>query len=282
MKERPSGLLIPEHHDRANPARSFPIVFPWTQAPPSIDHIWRPDIVDSITENNLTTGLENSGTATNANTASVTPGSNRLVLVSVWNFNAAGGTPATLTVTGNSLTYVQVFTTTTSANVRLSVFRALGVSPSAGVINISAGATQQLAFIWSVAEFLGVDTSGTNGSGAIVQSAAGTPGTGTAQLTTLAAFSAAENMAYGAFIHSNVGATYTLGSGFTLIHNQADALFTQYKLNDPTVDATLSGSDTYANGALEIKAAVASGLPDGDHDMRASTQADADAALLRY
>lgn len=50
---------------------------------------------------------------------------------------------------------------------RLTRFRALGASPTTGTLTISFGATNQDGCLWTWAELDGVDTSGTNGSGAI-------------------------------------------------------------------------------------------------------------------
>lgn len=125
----------------------------------------------------LTSGT---GTAsTSAVTASVAPTGNALVVATFLSSLAAG--PAAPTVTGNGLTWVQVDTSAyhTTNGRRLTAFRAMGASPSAGAITASWGATSQTSFQWSVVECTGVDTSGTNGSGAVAQSASATSGTGT-------------------------------------------------------------------------------------------------------
>jgi hypothetical protein len=126
----------------------------------------------AITVANLVTAA--SGTdATSYVTASITPTANALVLAFVHGTDLTGSAQPTLS--GNGLTWVAIttvqFNTIAAPEGRLTVFRAMGAAPSAGAVTIAFGAVEQNGCSWSIVQATGdVDTSGTNGSGAIVQS----------------------------------------------------------------------------------------------------------------
>lgn len=131
----------------------------------------------------LTSGT---GTAsTTAVTASVDPTDNALIIASFQSSLASGPTVPS-SVTGNGLTWVQVNTVAfhTTNGRRVTPFRALGAAPTAGAITATWGASQT-SFQWSIVECTGVDTSGTNGSGAVVQSATQTAAAATSLTATL-------------------------------------------------------------------------------------------------
>lgn len=127
----------------------------------------------AITAALLTSGA-NSTDANSFATASVSPGASRLVDVSVL-VTQSGAVPGTPTLSGNGLTYVQVATTpydtVVTSRARLTRFRALGATPSAGVITIDLGGVTHTGCAWVVMEYDGIDTGGTHGSAAVVQSA---------------------------------------------------------------------------------------------------------------
>jgi hypothetical protein len=142
--------------------------------------------------------------STTAVTSSVTPGANRVVYAAFQSALAAG--PAAPTgVTGNGLTWVQVDTLPfhTSNARRISVFRAMGASPTAGAITATWG-INQTAKLWSVVECDGVDTTGTNGSGATVQSVT-TTGTAVTTVTNTLAALAAPTSVHLAFTGLSIG-----------------------------------------------------------------------------
>ena len=109
-----------------------------------------------------------------------------------------------------------------------------------------------------------MDTTGANGSGAIVQSVATLFTAVTSASVTLAAFGSADNATYGMFGRANNEAI-TQGSGFTLIHNPFGAtpntsLMTEFRNdNDTGVDASWVTSSNCRGIAVEIKNAVAGG-----------------------
>ena len=117
--------------------------------------------------------LADTGDATSYATASYTPTANLLIIAVV--VNTKGTTPDTPTLSGNGLTWVQVATVTfdsiAAPTARLTLFRAMGAAPSAGALTADfAGATQTSGQIY-VSEFSNINTGGTNGSAAVVQSA---------------------------------------------------------------------------------------------------------------
>lgn len=222
----------------------------------------------AITASNLTSGL--SGTDTQSyDTASVSPGANRLILVAVairnYNFGGAG----TVTLSGNGLTFVQVtsvdYSNVASSKSRLALFRAMGASPSAGAITISISGASNSACAWSVDEFDGVDTSGTNGSGAVVQNnTCATDDADPAPSITLSALGDAANNAVFACFSNAQNRYLTPTTDYTELADQAGnncCIETHYKIPGTT---SLSASgysnfDDAAGIAVEIKAAAGGG-----------------------
>lgn len=218
---------------------------------------------------NLTSGLDVDGGSTST-TASVTPSANKLQLLTINSRTAITADPNQPTITGNGLTWVAVnsvvYDTTGLTRKRVSLFRAMGVAPTAGTIGIDFGGQNQTHVVWSLDEASGVDTSGANGAGAVVQSVTASDGNSTAvSLTaTLAAFGSTANATFGGFGFGNGQGGKNVGSGFTLLADlSADGttneIFTEWKsTNDTTVDAT---ADAGKNGeigavAIEIRAEV--------------------------
>ena len=225
----------------------------------------------AVVGSNLTSGGA-TGSITSQNTASITPSSNNLVLLRVYSRTGTSVEPNAPTATGNGLTWVQVATiyydTDSSSRKKITVLRALGASPSSGAVTIDFAGQTQTDVGWVIDQFSGVDTSGTNGSGAIVQSATNkdeVSGGGTLTVT-LGAFSSVNNATYGAFSGdpTNDGTHPTVGSGFTALYAAYNATIgeegvTEWKSsNDTSVDATMSSSSGAKMGgiAIEINAAV--------------------------
>lgn len=224
----------------------------------------------AITATVLTSGSIGAGN-TSANTASITPGANRLILVAV--HNNSFGTPGTISLSGNGLTYVEARTLTYGGGaIRLSVFRAMGASPSTGAIsitNLSNNGAQ-----WAVIEFDGVDTTGTNGSGAVVQTATNTTtgGSPDSLTVTLAALGDAANNAVFAAFGCDNDTLQTVGSGYTeltddntLTASESISMETQWKVPGTTTP-NLSGQPDFSDIsgiAVEIKAggAAATSFP---------------------
>ena len=219
----------------------------------------------AITATNIFTG--SSGVNGPYTTASFTPAVGKLYVMSVEGRISSGSVqPVCSSMTSSSLTWVQVpsFTDMDAAGAdRQSVysFRTMGSGSSQTVSITFSGQTLQRA-CWTLDEFDGVDTSGTNGSGAIVQTAKVDDGgsSATSASVTLSAFAdATNNVAYGIFGHQ-VQETQTVGSGFTALSNQAPlgvtSLMTEWKTGqDTTVDASWATGGRSGGIAIEIKAA---------------------------
>src|SRR5438132_12326875 len=116
----------------------------------------------AIVNTNLTSGGNGSGFSNSDNTASIAPSANQLVLAWVAH-DVTSGTPNTPTLTGCSLTWVLV-ATAVSGITRISLFRALGAAPTTGAVTIDFGGQTQNEEHWSISQFAGVNTGGTNGS----------------------------------------------------------------------------------------------------------------------
>lgn len=214
---------------------------------------------------NLTTGADIDG-GSSSTTASVSPTSNALVLLAVDQRTGITADPNQPTATGNGLTWelvgTIVYDTTSSSRKRVTVLRALGASPSAGAITVDFGGQANTDVHWTVDQFTGVDTGGTNGSAAIVQAVTAKDETGSASslTVTLAAFGSANNATYGGFgVSTNTA--LAVGSGFTLggtaqTYAGSAAIISEYNLaNDTSVDITMTAS-LVGGVAAEIKAAA--------------------------
>jgi hypothetical protein len=188
-------------------------------------------------------------------TASWTPKANTLYLCTV---NHKGTSPCpTPTASGNGLTWEQVDTYDLN-NRRITTFRAMGASPSAGATTIGNLTSGQSNLTVQIAEILNTDITGTNGSGAIVQSASG--GGAAAPVTlTLANFGdAVNNAAYFAAAHNTGEIGCTPEAGYAeLSDNFAgdSALSTMLNIGqDTSPSCTFTTSNNWRAVAIEIKA----------------------------
>ncbi len=218
----------------------------------------------SISANQLTADF-GSTALTSYTTASVSPAANRLILVWVGHQVASGGMNATA-LSGLGLTWdlVDSFVDSTTGNRRVSLFRALSATtPTPGTLTISFASGQTaLRCGWSVTEFGGVDTTGTNGANAIVQSARGETTdsvAATGVTATLAAFSGVNNATF-CGLRYGVNGLPTVGTGFTLLGSAQStaSYFTEWKnSNDTTADWSWASSSLYNEAiAVEIKAST--------------------------
>lgn len=217
----------------------------------------------SISVSNLTSGNEVHAGKTSWLTASVSPTANNLILLSVSVRNNSSIDPTISSVTGCGLTWVAinsvVYDAASISRRTVFLYRALGASPSSGQITITTG-ENDTDVCHCVDQASGIDTSGTNGSGAIVQSATNSAiGADPAILTiTLGAFSSPINATYGGF-SSDGNETATAGSGFTLLAQSQSStnlsISSEWKsTNDTSVDMTWSVVGVGVGGvAIEIK-----------------------------
>src|SRR5205085_3732552 len=173
----------------------------------------------AVAASNLTQGNDRGVGGSSFNTASITPTANRLILATVTSRHASAD-PNHPTLSGCGLTWVEVASDNydnTGSQKRVTVFRAMGASPSTGAVTIDFAGQCQSDCVWTIDQLSGMDTSGTNGSGAGVQSATNQDrtGSGTSLTTTLAAFGSANNATYGACAVGKGTGTSTAGSGFS-------------------------------------------------------------------
>jgi len=203
---------------------------------------------------NLTNGETASFPSSSETTASISPSANSLILVWVSTY----GTATTPTgVSGNGITYAHVLSTVDYDNgfgpTAFHLFRGMAASPSSGGITITgAGGTSFLT--WLVQEVGSVDTGGTNGSVAVVQSARQANGSVASSISvTLAAFSDADNGVI-CGIHTYDSATRSVGSGYTSSFSSTGQVSVEYRLdNDTTADWTFTPNTRAGSIALEIK-----------------------------
>lgn len=203
-------------------------------------------------------------------TASVTPTANRLQLLAVvTGLLSTAEAVTTPSVSGCNLTWELVGTEQLWDNgagsywVHLNLYRALGSSPTTGQITFDMPGGLSDYQAWSLVEVAGIDTSGTNGSGAIVQVTSTHNATTSTNLsTTLNAFADSDNFTYGVFGYgvSDASVRNVLsGAGFTAIHERQQGfvgVHSQLKeSNDTSVDATVNNTIFYAGLAVEIKLA---------------------------
>jgi adhesin/invasin len=197
-------------------------------------------------------------------TAPISPAANTLVMVAVLGHSALG-TPPIPTLSGGGMAAWDVVATVTfdgaSSLRRLTVFRAMSAAPGSGPLTITSSLTLAHSQ-WIVSQWSGVETSGVNGSGAIVQTGSTRDDAVTGLTVPLAAFGHANNVAYGAFgVNRNV-AVITPGAGFTEIAEQPSGestpgdLQAEWRTNDNTIDATWPLNLNGGALGVEIKAAA--------------------------
>lgn len=213
----------------------------------------------TVTESALTSGNSDADQSSYT-TASIAPGATTLVLFAVLTAQA-GGAPTQPTISG--YTWINgVQNDSGTPRRRVDLFRSMGTA--SGTRTIDYGGVSQVGCAWSVAEFAGVDTSGTNGSGAIVQNATNSSnGADVTSLTiTLAAFGDVANATYGCFLIGFISEAQTVGAGFSQIHSVSGTapvmqLLTEWRNdNDTTVDESSTTADNRSGVAVEIKAAA--------------------------
>jgi hypothetical protein len=161
-----------------------------------------------------------------------------------------GGTNTTVTgVTGAGLTWQLVQRTNVQSGTS-EIWRAFAAAPLANV-TVTATLSQGVASAMTVVSFSNVDTSGTNGSGAIgaTTSANNRPGAPTATLVT----TRNNSWVFGVGNDFDNAAAHTVGSGQTLVHQYLAPVGDAYWVQRTTGAVPLSGtsvtiSDTAPTG----------------------------------
>lgn len=224
----------------------------------------------------LTSGTGSGGTASGFTTASVSPTAYALQLLFI-HLSRGGSTNPTAptTLTGNGLTWVLVTSSAYDAagvgRAGMWVYRALGSAPTTGTLVVSGmGADSSSALTYSWVQVTGVNSSGTHGSGAIVQTGFSSISTSDTPVATLSAFGSANNATIGwLFYRGTPSFAPSAGSGFTSLASDyvggtRIASGVEFKAsNDTSVDMSFAAGGGAGAGAImgmEIKAAALLGL----------------------
>jgi hypothetical protein len=178
-------------------------------------------------------------------TASITPSPNKLLLLSILMAPGSATTVAAPTVTGCGLNWVQIDINTGGASTRKSaMYRAMGPAPTTGPLTITVASTATIgSIVWFVTEHGGVDTSGTDGSGAIAQEVQGAPTATLAPSVNLPNPPATGNQTFG-IIGCATAQAQTPGTGYTQLDFQSaatPAIGAQIEYADPPQQA-ISGT----------------------------------------
>lgn len=223
----------------------------------------------AIAVSNLTSGSSTSAGSI-FNYGQIAPTSNDLILMSISARRSDSTQPVAPTVTGNGLTWVEgtevYYDQDSTTRKSLFIFRALG-NTTAGSGTISFGTQSISAFNVIVDDVSGIDTSGANGAGAIVQAVIKNDTTGTAAglSITLAAFSGTDNSTYGAFANDAPN-PWVPGVGYTQKGSATSAsvdIMTEFEVaNNTTVNGTFTNIAGVRVGGIgmELKV-VASAAP---------------------
>ena len=221
-----------------NPTTSAPVsvtVSNTTSTPPAIDAVVsadQPNGVNTVTTSAFSTGV-----------------GNELLLAFVAT-DYLGGTNTTVTgVSGAGLTWQLVQRTNVQSGTS-EIWRAFAAAPLVNV-TVTATLSQAVASAMTVVSFSNVDTSGTNGSGAIgaTASANNHPGAPTATLVT----TRSNSWVFGVGNDFDNAAAHTVGSGQTLVHQYLAPIGDAYWVQRTTGAVPLSGtsvtiSDTAPTG----------------------------------
>ena len=153
-------------------------------------------------------------------TASISPAPNALILLAVMGHRSYGASASPIVTGGGMTAWEEVGTVTfdpvSSPLKRVTLYLAMSASPGNGPITITFPSTVSHAQ-WIVSQWDGVDVSGANGAGAIVQVGSARADAASGLAVTLAAFQSANNAAYGVFGVRSSSTAVTPGSGFTEI-----------------------------------------------------------------
>lgn len=170
----------------------------------------------TITATHLDSGSSTTDGTSFSTVDSISPGANRLVLAFIATGDTSGAGAAPTGVSGAGLTFTHVGGQQQgSGNQRVDIFRAMSASPSSGALSITYAATTENCG-WVIVEFDGVDTSGTNGSGAIVQFKGDTDSGSNVAIALNNAVTSG-NATAGCATGNTQSPTYTAGSGFVLL-----------------------------------------------------------------
>ena len=231
----------------------------------------------AITPTLLTSGFDETDSVTHS-TASITLPANQLVLLALHKSRAAAA-PQVATATTTGATWVsivqQAYNTSGTPRSRLSLFRTMVTSDVTGIITMANSSSHDMA-LWSVVAFSGVDTSGADGAGAIVQAVNGLLNSSLTWSNTLAAFGDATNNAAYQTTSTDIVTTLTPDE-LTQLHDVDSAvrsLWTGWVIGQTlTPSGTIGSSSDWAAIAVEIKASAEASMTPAVDDVILSSVA---------
>jgi hypothetical protein len=174
----------------------------------------------SVAATRLTSGI-NGTDATSFTTASISPAANNLILAVCASYaNVGVASPVVDSVTGGGMTTWDSVGTIQQNDSgilleQLTIFRALQASPTSGTLTFNFGTDSLEICAWSIVQFSGVETSGTNGDTAVRQSkfSFSSPSVTTPSVT-FDASTVPGNGTFGAIANSSGSRAITQGGSF--------------------------------------------------------------------
>lgn len=211
----------------------------------------------TIAPNALTSGESNVDLNTYT-TGAISPGANRLVLM--WVVQSGTATEGPNDFTGTFAGTWTLVGTASAATATISLYRYMSATPASGTVNINFDVDDvTTGCSWAIVEYAGVNTTGVNGAGAVVQFVANAAAASLGQTITLAAFESASNLhAYGISHLAAEGTTPGVGFDERADVNHAgpnQSLEVADKVNDTTADPSWATSAASRWVAVELKAA---------------------------
>lgn len=194
---------------------------------------------------------------------SITLPANTLILAAVHTSRAASAT-TTVSAASTGATWVAVtnrtFNNTSTPRSRVTLLRTMVASDQTGAVTFSAGSSHD-CWIWSIISFAGVDTTGTDGSGAIVQSAIANADISSTWAVTLAAFADAVNNATYIAASYDVDRVWTPDAPLTALNETNSTaptrdLFDAWNLGENLSPSGTTGGGDWGAVAVEIKASA--------------------------
>lgn len=207
--------------------------------------------------------------ASSYTTASQTDTGTRYYLLAVIARASVSAVPNTPTISGKGLTWdvinTQAFDASNPTRKKVILYRAYGTA-SSGTITIDFGGQTQTHCMWLLEEVTGMDTSGTNGSGAIVQSATSgldnTSGIFNHSATLSAFADATNNAVFGVFSSDNsTGAGNFTPDGsltnlLTPLFNSVNGV-TAWAVGEDTTPSGTWDDDISSGGVIAVEIKVA-------------------------
>lgn len=215
-----------------------------------------------ITASHKTTGGSGFGSFTSQQTAEITVTAGRLVMVAAGaSHETVGNAAVKPTVSGLGATWVEVDSVAFGGGDRFQValYRTVIPSTITGQITVAASSAMGV-LMWTVVEFNGTKTTGTQGADAVVQAVPSETGStlGTSASVTLSAFAHTDNATFGVLMHGGSSGSVAPGTGFLELGEVSDGRTMQSMWqagNDTSVDWSWAGNQ--ASGAIAVELAAA-------------------------